>query len=177
MRCWSSWGLLDEGETDHLCHRSGFLKKLALKSHNMILSAMYHINALNFIHEGFELTHVVRVLFMSVNLRQSRRHTNNGNGGIIIFLVGHFAVPSLVLLPVLIAKECSWESTGRKHTHSAGWVLCCLPHWYPALRCMSHLRMLKGKPQGRTRKEGFVRKDEKPTGIQQFECCVRLLQK
>lgn len=72
----------------------------------MVFSAMYHINALNFIHEGFELTHVVRVLYMSVNLRQSRRHSfNNGNGGIIIFLVGRFAVPSLVLLPVLIVKE------------------------------------------------------------------------
>lgn len=99
---------------------------------------------------------------MSVNLRQSRKHSsNNGNGEIITFVVGHFAVLSLVLLP-FIAKECSWESPGRKHTHSAD---CASPTEYPALRCVSHLRMVKRKPQRRTREEGFVRKDEKPTGI------------
>lgn len=56
MRCCSSWGLLEEGESHHLCHRSGFLKKPALKSYNVIFSAIYHITALNFIHEGCELT-------------------------------------------------------------------------------------------------------------------------
>lgn len=81
---------------------------------------MYHITALTLFMKAVSW-HVVRVLFMSVNLRQLRRHSfNNGNAAIIIFLVGHFAVLSLVLLPALIAKECSWESTGRKHTHSAG---------------------------------------------------------
>lgn len=38
---------------------------------------MYHIIAPNFVHEGSscELTHVVRVLLMSVNLRQFRTHS------------------------------------------------------------------------------------------------------
>lgn len=73
---------------------------------------MYHITAPNFVHEGGEVTGVVRVLLTSVNLRQFRTQSLiTGMDRRITSLVGLFAVFSLGLLHVM-AKEQSLESTG-----------------------------------------------------------------